>query len=400
MTSGPAGLPRLSWAEVSARRLSRSGLAVLATNARPADAVAAMCGAHAQVLSAAELSVGLRLDGATRADVRAALWTERSLVKAFGPRGTVHLLPTRDLALWTGALTAIPASSPAPAPAPAGGLPKDWRLTAEQAEEVVAAVGGALDEGELTIDELSEAVIGAVGPWAGDLVVPGFGGMWPRWRQALPLAGARGVLCFGPDRARRVTYTSPRRWQPGFRPLSGPTAVRELARRYLHAYGPATPQHFARWLGAPRPWAGELFASLASELQQVDLEGSPAWQLAIDADAATLPAAARGVRLLPYFDAYAVAGQPRPLLFPGAAADRAMSHGQAGTFPVLLIDGTVGGVWHQRRSGRRIVITVEPLRPLTAAQRRELGDQADRIGAILEGRPELTIGPVAVGAHA
>ena len=398
MTSGADGLPRLSWAEVSARRLSRSGLAVPAGNARPADAVAAMCGAHAQVLSAAELSVGLRLGGATRADVREALWTERSLVKVFGPRGTVHLLPTRDLALWTGALAAIPA--PTPAPAPAGGLPADWRLTAEQTEEVVAAIGGALDEGELTIDELSEAVIAAVGPRAGDLVVPGFGDMWPRWRQALPLAGARGVLCFGPGRARRVTYTSPRRWQPGFRPLSGPTAVRELARRYLHAYGPATPQHFARWLGAPRPWADELFASLAGELQQVDLEGRPAWQLAADADAATLPAAAPGVRLLPYFDAYTVAGQPRPLLFPGAAADRAMSHGQAGTFPVLLINGTVGGVWHQRRSGRRIVITVEPLRPLTAAQRRELGDQADRVGAILEGRPELTIGPVAVGAHA
>src|ERR1700727_2359591 len=115
-------------------------------NARRADAVAAMCGAHAQVLSAAELSVGLRLGGATRADVRAALWTERSLVKVFGPRGTVHLLPTRDLALWTGALAAIPARVPAPAPAPAGGVPADWRLTAEQTEEVVAAIGGALDE--------------------------------------------------------------------------------------------------------------------------------------------------------------------------------------------------------------------------------------------------------------
>jgi Winged helix DNA-binding domain len=392
MTTGPAGLPRLSWADVSARRLSRSGLAVPARNARPADVVAAMCGAHAQVLSAAELSVGLRLDGATRTDVREALWTEHSLVKAFGPRGTVHLLPARDLALWTGALAAIPVA--------AGGLPKDRRLTAEQTEEVVAAIGGALDGAELTIDELGEAVIGAAGSWAGDLVVPGFGDMWPRWRQALPVAGARGVLCFGPSRARRVTYTSPGRWQPGFRPLDGPTAIRELARRYLHAYGPATPRHFAQWLGAPRPWASELFASLADELQQVDLEGSPAWQLAADAGAAAPPAAPRGVRLLPYFDAYAVAGQPRPRLFPGAAADRALAHGQAGTFPVLLIDGTVAGVWHQRRSGGRIAITVEPLRPLRAAQRRELGDQAERIGAILEARPELTIGAIATGAHA
>lgn len=392
MITGPAAVPRLTWAEVSARRLSRSGLAVPAPDAGPADVVAAMCGAHAQVLAAAELSVGLRLAGGTRADVRDALWAERSLVKTFGPRGTVHLLPARDLALWAGALGAIPA--------PAGGLAADRLLTAGQLKEVVAAIAGALEGAELTIDELSEAVIEAAGPWAGDLVVPGFGDMWPRWRQALPLAGARGVLCFGPSRARRVTYTSPVRWQPGFRPLDGPAAVRELARRYLHAYGPATPQNFAQWLGAPRPWAGEVFAALAGQLQQVDLDGTPAWQLAADAGAGTPDAVPRGVRLLPYFDAYIVAGQPRPQLFPGAAADRALAHGQAGTFPVLLIDGTVAGVWHQRRSGRRIAITVEPLRPLTAAQRRELGSQAERIGVILEGAPELTIGAVSVGAHA
>ena len=99
--------PRLSWAAVCARRLDRHGLVAPAQNAQPADVAAAICGAHAQLLSAAELSIGLRLAGGTRADVRAALWTERSLVKTFGPRGTVHLLPTRDLPMWTGALSAL-----------------------------------------------------------------------------------------------------------------------------------------------------------------------------------------------------------------------------------------------------------------------------------------------------
>jgi hypothetical protein len=35
-----------------------------------------MCGAHAQVLSAAELSIGLRIAGITRTDIQEALWTE------------------------------------------------------------------------------------------------------------------------------------------------------------------------------------------------------------------------------------------------------------------------------------------------------------------------------------
>ena len=41
------------------------------------------------VLSAAELSIGRRVAGATRADVQRALWEDRTLVKTFGPRGTV-----------------------------------------------------------------------------------------------------------------------------------------------------------------------------------------------------------------------------------------------------------------------------------------------------------------------
>ena len=48
-----------------------------------------------------------------------------------------------------------------------------------------------------------------------------------------------------------------------------------------------------------------------------------------------------------YFDAYVVVGQPRDLLYPGAAGTRALTpSGQAGNYPVLLVDGVVGGVWH------------------------------------------------------
>jgi hypothetical protein len=211
-------------------------------------------------------------------------------------------------------------------------------------------------------------------------------------------AANRGVLCFGPNRNRKVTYTNPQRWLPGFRPAAGQTALAGLVRRYLHAYGPATPQQFAQWLAAPRRWATELFDSLSAELQQVELNGALAWQAAEDATMpSTMP---QGLRLLPYFDAYVVGSHPRELLFPGRAAERALAGGQAGNFPVLLVDGTVAGVWHQRRSGRRIDITVEPLNPLTATQRRQLDDQVQRVGEILEGKPQLTIGPITVGPHA
>jgi hypothetical protein len=260
MTGKPA---TLTWSGVTARRMDRHALAAPATDLGPAGVAGVLCGAHAQVLSAAELSIGRRIAGATRTDVQRALWTERTLVKTFGPRGTIHLFPSADLPMWTGALSALPSSVPA--------HPEGVRFTADEADEVIAAIGDVLADAELTVDELTEAP----------------------------------------------------------------------------------------------------------------------------------PGPHRGIRLLPYFDSYVVAGQPRERLYPGAAATRALTpSGQAGNYPVLLVDGVVGGVWHQRRSGRKLAVTVEPLRELTAVQQRQLGDEVDLVSTVMEATATLTVGTVTAGAHA
>ncbi|MGW6359655.1 winged helix DNA-binding domain-containing protein [Streptomyces sp. NPDC055092] len=382
----------VSWSGANARRIERLGLAapVPASSTAVPLLAGVMLGAHAQVLSAAELSLGLRIEGATRADVRRALWEERSLVKTYGPRGTVHLLAATDVPMWTGALSAIPGR--------VGQLSKDIRLTAAQTDAVVVAAGEALSGAELTADELTEAIVARTGAWAGDPVVPAFQGMWPRWRQAMHTAAHRGVLAFGPNRGRKVTYTN-----PGAVPMEQNAALSELVRRYLYAYGPATPQHFAKWLAAPRGWTNALFEELTrdGEIEEVDFEGvGEAWVAAGDTEFPRAGEGADGVRLLPYFDAFGIASQPRELLFPGRAAERGLAGGQAGNYPLLLVDGTVAGVWHQRRSGKRIAVTVEPLEKLTAGQLEELERQTARIGDVAEGVVDLTVGKVTVGPHA
>jgi hypothetical protein len=381
----------LTWSGVTARRMARQALTEPATGLGPAEVAGVLCGAHAQVLSAAELSIGRRITGATRADVQRALWEERTLVKTFGPRGTVHLLAAADLPMWTGALSALPSSAPA--------HPEPVRFGAEQAEAVLAAIGEALADAELTVDELTEQLVERTGPWAGEQTMEAFGGRWPRWRQLTSTAAHRGLLCFGPNRGPKVTYTNPRRWLPGFRSEDGDAALRTLLARYLYAYGPATPQHLARWLAIPSRHAVGLFDELAGELEPVEVDGARGWTLAGDTGTPSQPH--RGIRLLGYFDAFVVAGQPREWLYPGAAATRGLTPaGQAGNYPVLLVDGVVGGVWHQRRSGRRLAVTVEPLGELTATQRRQLQDEVDLVGAVMEATATLTVGTVTVGPHA
>lgn len=251
---------------------------------------------------------------------------------------------------------------------------------------MVAAVAEALADTDLTLLELDAAVGERLGDWAVEETMPAFGTFWPRWRQAITTAAHRGALCFGRPRGRAVTYASPRRLLPGFAPAPPEVAVPWLLRSYLAAYGPSEPAHLARWLATSESWAREAWASAAVG----EGDGTDA------GDAVEIPE----VVLLPYFDAYVVAAQPREALFPGRAWERALAGSQAGNYPVVLVRGVVGGVWHGRRSGRRLAVTLEPLVPVPRGLRSAIEDEVHRVGEILQVRPELTIGDVTVGPHA
>ncbi|MDG4797050.1 winged helix DNA-binding domain-containing protein [Micromonospora sp. WMMD1082] len=381
-----------TWDQVNARRLERAGLTGPRRHGEAAigQVATAQCGVHAQVMSAAEWSLGSRLDGVSRQAVQDALWRDHRLVKTRGPRGTVHLLAAAELPMWTGALSALPAGQ--------DGQPPGVRMTRPQIEAVIEAIGDALREADLTVDELTEAIAERVGDWAADRVMEAFGDRWPRWRQVEHEVANRGVLCFGPLRGRKVTYTSLSRLLPGCTPAPGEVALTDLLERYLWAYGPATPAHVAQWLSIPRTFATEMFRRAADRLEPIDLEGEKAWVVAGDREFDQEPPA--GLRLLPYFDAYVIGCHPRDRLFAGRAARRGLANGQAGTFPVLLVDGQVAGVWHQRKSGRRIDVTVEPLDELSAARRRALDEEAERLAAFFGARATVRIGPITVGGHA
>jgi DNA glycosylase AlkZ-like len=90
----------VTWDDVRARRLARSSVAHRASGERLVETASAPCRVHAQVQTAAELQLAVRVDGITRKDVRDAPWERCSLVKARTVRGTLHLHPAGELSLW------------------------------------------------------------------------------------------------------------------------------------------------------------------------------------------------------------------------------------------------------------------------------------------------------------
>ncbi len=99
---GSTGEPaaRLTWENVLAWRLRRQHLDRRAPREALLAAVADICGLHAQVMSSAELTAWARVEGIEPGAVGRALWEERTLVKTWAMRGTLHLLPASELPLW------------------------------------------------------------------------------------------------------------------------------------------------------------------------------------------------------------------------------------------------------------------------------------------------------------
>lgn len=365
----------LNWDQVRARRLARSYLAERAPAERLVEVVREVGGIHAQVTAAAELQLAARVEGITQADVRDALWERRELAKSWTLRGTLHLHPADELSLWTAARRAI-----------AGEADLEGE-SAELVEAVVEAIDQALRGRRLLREELADDVAHAIGPAARERMASG-------WGYFLGDASVADRLCFGPPQGQKVTFVHPEDWFGPQREWEPREALREVARRYLAAYGPATHREFREWFTSRsfKPAdAKAVFAEL--DLVEVDVERRKAWLL--EDEGPTQPAPS--VRLLPEYDVYVMGFRERDEFVPAAVREQIRAHGKGryegpSATPFLLVDGVCAGVWRRRKTAKHIELTLEPARALTADERAGVEAEAERIGAFygLEPRLELT----------
>src|SRR5215471_14665792 len=165
----------IAWRDVWRSRVRRHWLAQAAGAEQMLDVVGDVCGIHAQMAVSAELSLGLRVRDITRQHIRDALWQERSLVKTYGLRGTLHLFPSHELAMWLAALRAR-------TPPRGGNAMMEQALPARRRRIVVQAIVEALGDRALTRAELAAELEDRLGPWATEPALPAFGGQWPRWQ--------------------------------------------------------------------------------------------------------------------------------------------------------------------------------------------------------------------------
>jgi winged helix DNA-binding protein len=268
---------------------------------------AAWAGLQDSMPRAALLSLHARVEG-----VESSSWEDPSLAQLWGPRHQVYVVAKRDFALFS--LGRLPDAAKA-------------RLRAERMAELLHA---GLNGERMTDREVGRAL--HVG-------------------NELRYAATTGTIAIRWEGAR-----APVIWTVPAAEIDPVDACRELARRYLHIFGPSTAEPFARWAGVSRSSAAAAFASLEGSLLPVRSPLGDEWLLAADEpELRAAETAAAPARLLPSGDAYFLfhGAAERALLVP--RPDQRERLWTSRVWPgALLVDGEIRGTWRRAQHTVRI----------------------------------------------
>jgi hypothetical protein len=366
-----------TWDQVLGWRLRRQFLEKRAPSSDVLAVTQAIGGVQAQVMSSAELALWARVEHLERDTVQKALWTDRTMVKSWAMRGTLHLIASNDYPIYQAAASRRRNYYN-------GAFLKYFNITLDELKLLFEAIGEVLRGQVLTREELGAAVAKRTGDEKYSEYVMG------SWGSLLKPAAYRGELCFGPSTGQRVCFTRPDEWLPEWHLVDPQVATSEVTRRFLATYGPATRDELRLWWGVYAGDANKMLASLDGELSPVEIEGIPAWALRCDLSKIEASTLGKTVRLLPAFDQYVIAA-PRDCarVIPDGTKKR-IYRNQGWLSPVLLVNGQMAGVWRHDRKGAKLFVQIDPFFKIPAWAKKNAEKEAERLAKFLGGSLELT----------
>ena len=350
-------------------------------------AVAGTCGLQNSPPGAWETAAFCRLKNCTLPQLHQALYQKKELLQAWSIRGVPLIFPTADSDVFLSALIAQEGEEP-------------WIYT--------KGIGLALDHLGMSFSELLPLVESAA-EYLEDHTIKSkeeldrvlaqlVAEQLPAQKQSLwnapsmygapdrqTVGGAavsfllrpcsfKGLVVFGEREGISPTFTSPLRWL-GHKLVPSAQGTAELARRFLHAYGSATPRAFADWLGSTPAQAKRLWRQIEEELEPVTAAGKKAFILQADRESFRRADTEESLLLLgphdPYLDI-----RDRAILLEDTAAQRQVWR-TVGNPGVILKGGKIIGIWKTRTQREKLSVTTTLWEPLSAPEQRELERQME-----------------------
>ncbi|MDX6652736.1 MAG: hypothetical protein QOJ38_1517 [Solirubrobacterales bacterium] len=305
----------------------------------PVDVARATAGLQAQEPRAGRLAFRSRSPNLTAADVDRARVEERSLLRMWAMRTTIHIVPAEDVDLF------LAVYRPSILELARTRLATKLGIEPRAQEKALRLIQGSLEaEGPMTRKQIGERLRSA-GIIADD---------HPRY-WLLMAATMERIACLGPDRGSEACFVLASDWLGKPRRIDRDVALAELARRYVGAFGPASAQDFASWSGLSVAECRRALASISRELVE---QPSPKGALVLRSGGAR-PPSRKIVRLLPAFDTYLLGYSSRnSAVEPGEG--RQIFRGGGVLRPTICVDGRLVGMWGSKRSGSRLRVSLEP----------------------------------------
>jgi hypothetical protein len=177
------------------------------------------------------------------------------------------------------------------------------------------------------------------------------------------------------ERRRADLYAAAEHWVGEPAGVDECDGIELLARRYLAAFGPASPAELANWAGMPP----NRVAAVLDRIKTRRFAAEDGTEL-FDLPRVPLPDPETPVpvRFLPTWDAILLAHARRAGVVPEEHRPKLFSSRTPQSFPSFIVDGRVAGIWRHEKGK----IELDPFERLDAGARRALKGEADRLAEL------------------
>jgi len=337
-----------------ARRLALGAQGLLDRFEQPIEAVAAVVAVQSQYSVSLLPALHARAKSVTPRRVERMLAKDRTLVKSWNLRHTLHCFRSEDMALFGDAM--------------GESLCRRFQawmaaydiFSADEHAEIEAEIVSVLASGPLTREELHARV-------ARLQRIPHAG--WGADIKGLAYAG-RLVMC--EQGASRSKFALTEQWL-GSAPESGRFTSSDLLRRYLRGHGLATAADFRYWVGVTHFDVKTAIAGLGEEVRTVTYRGAPYLVLADAQVPEDRPPTT--CRFLAKFDPLIMGWKDKSLFLPPKYADQVIRPA-AQIEATLLLDGKIVGTWRLDRKG---IINLFPFAPIATGHQARIEREGLRL---------------------
>lgn len=333
------------------------------------DVVGDILGLNAQGALNFQLSLWNRVADLDTGFIPKAIFDDRSLVRSWLMRDTVHIIPASRFPLFRKALERS--------------LMTEWnrwtvrtgtKESPEAWEPLYPRVLDILKDRPLTVSQMLEKM-----GWSGT-------DARRKLSRLIREMSLRGLVCHATSSGpwyHNVQHAFARvdQWLPDVDFTSEEEATHSLVRMYLRALGPASVGDFAYWSGMRMREARPIFDAISDSLVEVAIAHQRGALLILEEDLQVLLDSGEGrrpVKLLPQFDAL-IMGLRDKTRFIDPSMKKRIFLPRGDVTATILVDGRVWGVWKIRKDRRLWRLELSPFKAFSWADKDGVEEEIERL---------------------